>query len=162
MAGRFFANVIRDGKVIYKDEIGSPNVVVDEGRNHMLATEFLQAASVPTWYIGIYINTVSPVASYTAASVVATAGETEAYDEADRLTWVPVADGPNIKVDNSDSPAIFNINGNVTVRGAFLTSVNTKSSTSGTLMACANFGTPRALVAADQLVITYEIASTSA
>lgn len=161
MAGRFFANVYRDGKLLYKDEIGSPNVVVDEGRNHMLATEFAGGGVVPTWYIGIYTGTFSPDVSLTAAAITATATESEAYTESDRVEWIEVADTGNVKIDNSASPAVFNINGNVTIRGAFLVSVNTKSSQSGTLMACANFGTARALVNLDQLVVTYEIASTS-
>ena len=162
-AGRFYASVIRDGKVIYKDEIGATNTVVNEGLNHMLATEFAQGTVIPTWYIAPFTNDYVVLSTDTAASIVANAGETSAYDEANRVDWVEVADQPNVKMTNTASQATFTINSGITAYGAFLISTNTKGSATGTLMAGTKFtGGARALVAADQLVVTYEISATSA
>jgi hypothetical protein len=45
-------------------------------------------------------------------------------------------------VTNTASPAVFNINDTATVGGAFLTSANDKSGTTGTLFSAADFGGP--------------------
>jgi len=60
-------------------------------------------------------------------------------------------------IDNSGSVAAFSINGTTTVGGAFLTSDDTKSGTTGTLFSAADFEAPgdRAVVNGDTLNVTY-------
>jgi hypothetical protein len=60
---------------------------------------------------------------------------------------------------NSASPASFNINATATVGGAFLTSNNTKSGTTGTLFSAADFGAPgdRSVANGDVLNVTYTL-----
>jgi hypothetical protein len=165
MSGRFYANVYRDGELIHKDEIGSPNIVTDEGLNHMLSVAFNQGTPNTTWYIAPFLNDITPLATDTAAGIVARAGETEAYDETNRVEWDEQADLANVKMSNDDAlggvEAKFTMNASVTVRGAMLMSAIGKSAVTGVCMAVAKFGTARALIAADELVVTYEIAATS-
>ena len=60
---------------------------------------------------------------------------------------------------NSASPASFSINATATVGGAFLTSNNTKSGTTGTLYSAADFGSPgdRSVASGDVLTVTYTL-----
>jgi hypothetical protein len=53
---------------------------------------------------------------------------------------------------------VFSINGTTVVGGAFLTSSNTKSGTTGTLFSAADFQAPgdRSVVAGDVLNVTYQ------
>jgi hypothetical protein len=60
-------------------------------------------------------------------------------------------------ITNSASAATFTINGTVTVGGAFLTSDNTKSGTTGILFSASDFAAPgdRAVVSGDTVTVTY-------
>ena len=62
----------------------------------------------------------------------------------------------NQTVTNSPSPAAFSVNGSATVGGAFITSSNTKSGTSGTLLCAAAFtGGNRTVADGDTINVTY-------
>jgi hypothetical protein len=52
---------------------------------------------------------------------------------------------------------VYTINGTTTVGGAFLTSSNTKSGTTGTLFSAVDFSAPgdRSVVANDTVTVTY-------
>jgi mevalonate kinase len=60
-------------------------------------------------------------------------------------------------ITNSASVAVFSINATTTIAGAFLSSDNTKSGTTGVLFSVANFASPgdRAVVSGDTLNVTY-------
>jgi hypothetical protein len=60
-------------------------------------------------------------------------------------------------ISNSGSPAVYTINGTTTVGGAFLTSDNTKSGTTGTLFSAVDFSAPgdRAVVSGDTITVSY-------
>jgi hypothetical protein len=61
-------------------------------------------------------------------------------------------------VTNSASPAVFNINASATVGGAFLTSNNTKSGTTGVLFSAADFTSgDRSVITGDILNVTYTL-----
>jgi hypothetical protein len=63
---------------------------------------------------------------------------------------------------NSASPAVFNINATATVGGAFLTSDNAKSGTTGTLFSASDFTTgDRSVVSGDTLNVTYTFSLTA-
>ena len=91
------------------------------------------------------------------------AGWTEvvAYSQATRPACTfgtPTTANPSVAT-NSASPATFSINGTTTVGGAFLTSNNTKSGTTGTLYSAADFSAPgdRSVVSGDTLTVTYTL-----
>jgi hypothetical protein len=150
----------KDGNLKWEDE--APNLVVNEGLQDMNAKYFTGSAYTAAWYIGLYGAGASntPAAGDTMSSH---AGWTEvvAYSQATRPACTfgtPTTANPSVAT-NSASPASFSINGTTTVGGAFLTSNNTKSGTTGTLYSAADFSSPgdRAVVSGDTLSVTYTL-----
>ena len=140
----------------------APNLVVNVGLQDMNAKYFTGSAYTAAWYIGLYGSgaTNSPAAGDTMSSH---AGWTEvvAYSQATRPACTfgtPTTANPSVAT-NSASPATFSINATTTVGGAFLTSNNTKSGTTGTLYSAADFSAPgdRAVTNGDTLSVTYTI-----
>jgi hypothetical protein len=150
----------KDGNLKWEDE--APNLVVNVGLQDMNAKYFTGSAYTAAWYIGLYGSgaTNSPAAGDTMSSH---AGWTEvvAYSQATRPACTfgtPTTANPSVAT-NSASPASFSINGTTTVGGAFLTSNNTKSGTTGTLYSAADFSAPgdRSVVSGDTLSVTYTL-----
>jgi hypothetical protein len=138
----------------------SKNLVVNVGLQYMAGSALTATTQITTWYLGLYGSGASntPAAGDTMSSH---AGWTEVvpYSNANRVTATLAAAtlaNPSV-VTNSASPAVFNINATSTVGGAFLTSSNTKSGTTGTLFSAADFGSPgdRSVVSGDTLSVTY-------
>jgi hypothetical protein len=144
-----------------KWEAKSHNLVVNVGLQDMNTKYFSGSSYTATWYIGLYgaASSNNPAASDTMSSH---AGWTEvvAYSQATRpqcnFGTATTAD-PSV-IDNSGSVAVFSINGTTTVGGAFLTSNNTKSGTTGTLFSAADFQAPgdRSVASGDTLNVTYQ------
>lgn len=149
----------KDGNLKWKDE--SHNLVVNVGLQDMNAKYFSGSAYTAAWYIGLYGSgaTNNPAASDTMSSH---AGWTEvtAYSQATRpaCTFGTATTADPSVISNSASVAVFSINGTTTVGGAFLTSNNTKSGTTGTLFSAADFSSPgdRSVVSGDTLNVTYQ------
>lgn len=149
----------KDGNLKWEDQ--KHNLVVNAGLQDMNTKYFKGAAYTAAWHIGIYGAAASnnPAAGDTAASH---AGWTEItpYSNATRPTatfgTATTAD-PSV-IDNSGSPAQFNINATSTVGGAFLISDNTKGGTAGVLFSASDFAAPgdRNVASGDTLNITYE------
>jgi hypothetical protein len=148
----------KDGNLKWSAE--SKNLVVNVGLQYMAGTALTSVTQITTWYIGLYGAGASnnPAAGDTMASH---AGWTEVvpYSNANRVTATfatATTANPSV-VTNSASPATFNINATATVGGAFLTSNNTKSGTTGTLFSAADFSSPgdRSVVSGDVLSVTY-------
>ena len=148
------------GNLKWEDE--APNLVVNVGLQDMNAKYFTGSAYTAAWYIGLYGSgaTNSPAAGDTMSSH---AGWTEvvAYSQATRPACTfgtPTTANPSVAT-NSASPATFSINATTTVGGAFLTSNNTKSGTTGTLYSAADFSAPgdRAVTNGDTLSVTYTL-----
>ena len=148
----------KDGNL--KWEADSKNLVVNVGLQYMAGTALTSVTQITTWYLGLYGAGASntPAAGDTMSSH---AGWTEIvpYSNANRVTAVlatATTANPSVAT-NTASPAVFNINATATVGGAFLTSSNTKSGTTGTLFSAADFGSPgdRSVVSGDTLSVTY-------
>ena len=119
-----------DGNLIAQDTFY--NLVVTEGLNHSIDTQFNGSAYTASWYVGITGGTPSFAAGDTMSSH---AGWTEvtAYDETTRQT-LTLSSASSGSADNSASKAVFTINANgTTVGGAFIVTDNTKGGTTGTL-----------------------------
>jgi hypothetical protein len=145
-----------------KWEADAPNLVVNGGLQDMNAKYFTGSSYTAAWYLGLYgaAASNSPAAGDTMSSH---AGWTEvvAYSQATRPACTfgtPTTANPSVAT-NSASPATFSINGTTTVGGAFLTSNNTKSGTTGTLYSAADFSAPgdRSVVSGDTLSVTYTL-----
>jgi hypothetical protein len=145
-----------------KWEADAPNLVVNGGLQDMNAKYFTGSAYTAAWYLGLYGAGASntPAAGDTMSSH---AGWTEVtdYSQATRPACTfgtPTTANPSVAT-NSASPATFSINGTTVVGGAFLTSDNTKSGTTGTLYSAADFSAPgdRSVVSGDTLSVTYTL-----
>jgi hypothetical protein len=148
----------KDGNLKWTAE--SKNLVVNVGLQDMNTQYFKGSSYTAAWYIGLYGAAASnnPAAGDTMSSH---AGWTEntGYSNANRPTatfgTATTAD-PSV-IDNSASPASFNINATSTVGGAFLTSSSTKGGSTGILFSAADFQSPgdRAVSNGDTLNVTY-------
>ena len=136
----------KDGRQKWVEEF--ENLVVTAGLNKYLDATLKTGLASPAWYVGLK-GSGSVVAGDTLASH---AGWSEITPySGNRPAWTPgtISSG---SVDNSASKAVFNINADTTVYGAFLASVNT--GTSGTLLGGGDFSSSRAVLNGDTLNVT--------
>lgn len=159
-AGGVFRIQCRDREGNIKWEEQSHNLVVNEGLQDMNAKYFTGSGYTALWYLGLYgpASSNNPSAGDT---MLSHGGWTEvtSYSQATRPQCVfgtPTTADPSVAT-NSASPAIYSINGTMTVGGAFLTSNNTKGGTTGILFSAADFSSPgdRSVVSGDTLTVTY-------
>lgn len=158
IGGVFTVEHIRDGVLI--DTWTSKNLVCNEGLNHVLNTEFNGTTQVGTWYVGLFEGNYTPVSTVTAATITAASTECTAYDETVRQTYVEASATAQVTT-NSASKATFTMNATKTIYGAFLVSASAKSATTGVLFAATQFTASKAVVATDQLLVTYTITASS-
>ena len=152
--GRFSHNVYHaDGSE--EGWITDPNLVCNEGLDHILDVVFHGATQVDPWYIGIFEGNYTPVAGVTASSVTADSTESTAYDESTRVEYNEAA-ASSQSITNSANTADFTMNATKTIYGAFVGSASAKSATTGTLMAISRFSSSRDVVATDVLSIIYQ------
>jgi len=150
----------KDGNLKWTAE--SRNLVVTAGLKYMAGSALTSITQITTWYLGLITGPGSGTTIAAADTMASHAGWTEFvnYSNANRVTATlatATTATPSV-VTNTASPAVFNINGaGGTVAGAFLTSANDKSGTTGTLFSAADFGSPgdRVVVNGDTLSVTY-------
>lgn len=145
-----------DGEVKWIDEFD--NLVVNAGLNDVLDKYLKGSAYTAAFYVGLTAATPTFAAADTMASH---AGWTEsaAYSQANRptLTLGAVA---SQSVDNSASKAQFSINATATIGGAFVTTNNTKSGSTGTLYGGGAFAEGnRSVVSGDTLNVTVTLSA---
>lgn len=155
--GMFHVEHIRDGRVI--DEFDIHNLVTNQGLNYVLGAALTSTTQLTTWYLAPFEGNYTPVATDTAASIVANSTENTTYTSSTRVAWTGVTASQNST--NSAAVATFTFNATKTIYGAFMISSNAKSSVSGTLLAAAQFASPKAVVNTDQLLLTYSFAASS-
>ena len=149
----------KDGNLKWED--AAKNLVVNVGLQDMNEKYFKGSSYTAAWYIGLVQGPASGN-TYAAGDTLDThAGWTEdtSYSGGNRATatfgTATTAD-PSV-IDNSGSVAVFSITGTATIAGAFLTDVQSNSSTSGLLFSVSNFtGGDRAVISGDTLNVTYE------
>ena len=156
--GVYHGQIVRDGKII--DEFESPNLVVNEGLNHLLSIELAAGTQITNWSLGIFEGNYTPVATVTAATITSASTECTAYTQTTRQAWTPGSVSSQA-VSNSASPATFTFNATKTIYGAFLVSNSAKSSTSGVLFSASAFGTSKPVTSGDQLLLTYSFSVSS-
>lgn len=156
--GKFFVEHY-DANGVLKGKYEVPNGITDEGIHYLENTGFRAVAQITTWYIGI-IDNASFTAVADADTMASHAGwiESTAYTNSpdNRATWSPGA-AASRQITNGTT-ADFSINATVTLKGIFITSVNTKGGTTGTLWSTALFGSNVNVVNGDTLKITYTLA----
>lgn len=140
------------GNLKWSEEI--KNLVVTVGKNMMLNEMFTGSNYSAAWYLGLVDGASSP--TYNAAdTMLSHAGWAEftSYSNATRPapSWGAASSGSK-----ATTATAFNINGSGTVAGAFMTTDNVISGTSGTLYSAGNFsGGSRIVASGDTLNVTY-------
>lgn len=158
VGGVFHCELFRKGELI--DEWDSHNLIVNQGLDHVLRTEFTGSSQISQWYMAPFTNNYVPVGTDTAASFPGSAGETTAYTGSTRVAYTGVETGQ--QVTNAASPASFTFTADLSIYGAFLISSSAQGSTSGTLFAASQFAAPKAVANTDVLLMTYAIGAASA
>ena len=148
----------RDGRLV--DEWECHNIIPTEGLNHFLSATVGAGSQVTTWYVGIFEGNYTPIAGDTMATFVASSTESTAYAEAARPAFVD-STAAGGATSNSSSKAEFTMNATKTIYGAFLSSVTTKSATSGVLLSAAKFSTAKVVDSGDILRVTVTLTLTS-
>lgn len=159
----------RDGKLISDGHPESPNIFTTVGMGRLLDIMFWETAKAASkiWYVGIFKANVTPALGDTAAAKLGAAGdylECQDADYDDPLTNKPsynTATTAIATITNSANKAAFVMDASITVYGAFLSSEAAKTATSGYLMCGKKFAASRAVIADDELSVTYTITTTS-
>jgi hypothetical protein len=143
-----------DGTVADEFDIG--NAATTLGLNYLLDAGFRAVTPITTWYISL-INDSGFSAVSAGDTMSSHAGWTELtnYTESTRPQWSPAAASGGI-VQNTTAIS-FTISGARTVRGLFVTSVNTKGGTTGTLWATAVEAAGRALTDTQVFQVVYQV-----
>ena len=132
------------------------NLVVNQGLQDLNTKYFKGSAYTAAWYLGLVTGPGSGT-TFAATDTLASKAWTEDTNysgnrKAVSFGTATTAD-PSV-IDNSASPAVFNINNTTTVAGAFLASV--ASGTSGILFSAGDFtGGDKVVANGDTLNVTY-------
>jgi len=150
-----------DGNLKWEDSI--KNLVVNVGKANILSVYLGAGTQTTTWYMGLVDNT--GYTAYNAADTMSShAGwsESVAYSNSTRPTvtfGTATASGGGAGSAGTGSivstAVTFTINASATIQGAFLTTDNTKSGTTGTLYSAGSFASSRAVISGDSLLVTY-------
>jgi hypothetical protein len=164
--GGVFAVECRDAEGNLKWTEEFPNLVVNAGLQYANTQVFKGVTYTATWYMGL-VNGPGAGNTYLAANTMAShAGWTEnvAYTQSARPTMAfGTASTADPSVIATSSPVVFTMNASATIAGAFVTTENTKSGTTGTLFSVGNFTVgDRGVVSGDTLNVTYTFSADAA
>ena len=152
--GKYTIQHIRDGKVL--SEFDVDNGIVNVGKNKLLDVMFGAVAAISPWYLGLVDN--ASFSAFAAADTMAShAGwiENDDYGEATRPEWT---EGAAASQSITNATAVtFTMNATATIKGIFVTSVDTKNGTTGTLWSTAAFNSTVAVQNGDLLKVTYTV-----
>lgn len=144
------------------------NTFTTEGMAYLLNIIFhdIEKPASHIWYVGLFKNNVTPALADTATKLGSgnTYGECQDADYDDPLTNRPgytTEDTTTAVISNVNSKAHFVMNASITVYGAFLTNTAAKTDSSGVLMCAKRFGTARAVIADDEIYVTYQVTTTT-
>lgn len=166
VGGVFEFELVRDGKTI--DVWKQENIVTNEGLDHMLDIHLDDKTRTTIWYIGLYSNTVTPLATHTYTSIGGTFTELSNthYTPTVRPTWTPDAAGSvDGAFSNTEARATFTFITGATVSGALFVSHNVKgdatSNSAYVLFAGSAHSPARTVLTDDELLVKYSFAATS-
>jgi len=164
--GMVTAEHFRDGALLHKQT--GKNTFTTSGMAKMLNVMFhdISKTAANIWYVGIFKNNITPALGDTASKLGSgnAFGECQDADYDDPLTNRPsyvTEDTTTAVISNVNSKAHFVMAGSITVYGAFLSDAAAKTASTGTLMCAKRFGTPRAVIADDEIYVTYQITATT-
>ena len=163
--GGVFAVECRDAEGNLKWTEEFPNLVVNTGLQYANTQVFKAITYTATWYMGLVAGPGSGNTYLAGNTMAIHAGWTEnvGYSQTARPTMsfgtASTAD-PSVIVSTA---TVFTMNATATVAGAFLTTDNTKSGTTGTLFSVGNFTVgDRPVISGDTLNVTYTFSADAA
>lgn len=142
------------------------NLTVNQGLNDLLSKYFKGSSYTAGWFVSLIDN-----ASFSALAAGDTAAQINGTNGWIEVSYVSNATRPALtlgsvsgeSVDNSASPAAFNINGGGgTLNGAFVVSSSVLAGTSGVLYGEASFSSTRAVTSGDTVNVTVTLTAASA
>lgn len=143
------------------------NTFTTEGMARLLNIVFRAQATEAAIYVGIFKNNVTPAVGDTAAAKLGAAGTYGECQDADydspatnRPAYVMASTATAVAT-NAASKATFVMAAGITVYGAFLASSQAKTATTGTLFCAKAFASSRAVIADDELAVTYQLTCTT-
>ena len=153
--------VEQDGKVIMQEEVH--NLMPADMITYILNAALRSGAQYGTYYLSLFENNYTPLANDTMTSFIAACGENTTYTTTgtNRLTLTlpaPVAGS----ITTSASPNSFDFTGAATIRGAFISTGQTRGSTTGLLVSAALFPSPFTLANLGSLRVPVGFALVSA
>jgi len=153
-----------DGNLKWEEEF--PNLVVNTGLQNINTQFFKGVTYTATWYLGLVTGPGSGNTYLAANTMASHAGWTEnvSYSQSARPTMVfGTASTADPSVIATSTPVVFTMNASATIAGAFVTTDNTKSGTTGTLFSVGNFTVgDRGVVSGDTLNVTYTFSADAA
>lgn len=164
--GHVWTEHFRNGELIHACDQGG-NTFTTEGMARILNIVFRAQATEAAIYCGIFKGNVTPAVGDTAAAKLGSAGTYQECQDADydnpatNRPAYTMADTTTAVATNSASKAEFTIAASITVYGAFLASSQAKTATTGTLFCAKKFASSRAVIADDELALTYQITVTT-
>jgi hypothetical protein len=145
----------KEGNVKWKER--TPNLVVNQGLDHILDITFMGGSPYSNFYIGLLSDNPTITADDTLDSHSGWSEITD-YTEGERQEFVESVSGQTI--DNSGNLATFSINNAAVIGGSFITSAST--GTTGILMAASAFSNGEKNVSdGDTLEVMYEFRASS-
>lgn len=156
-SGFFLLTVTRKGKIIHEEVF--KNASTTQGKNYLLDAGFRNTGTTALWYISLVDK--ASFSTFALADTSASHGgwiEFQDYTEAVRQTWVKSAASGGIM--SASSAAQFTIAAvapSTFLKGAFITSLNTKGGTTGFLWATGQFAEDIPIQEDDILNLTYFI-----
>ncbi len=138
----------------------SDNLVVTEGLDYIVGVALKAVTRIDNWYIAPFSGAVSVQATWTAANFTSNSTEVTGYVSATRPAWTggSVSSGA---VDSFASKASFEASSSITIRGAGMISVSTKSATTGTLLGASRFASDKVLDTGEILDVGYGLTITA-
>ena len=144
----------KDGNLKWEEPFH--NLVVNQGLQDLNTKYFKGSAYTAAWYLGLVTGPGSGT-TFAATDTLASKAWTEDTNYSGSrkaVTFGTATTADPSVIDNSASPAVFNINNTTTVAGAFLASVS--SGTSGILFSAGDFtGGDKIVANGDTLNVTY-------
>jgi hypothetical protein len=144
-----------DGQKKWEDEFH--NLVVNQGLQDLNTKYFKGSTYTAAWYLGLITGPGSGTTYNAGDTLTSHAGWTEDTNYSGSrkaVTFGTATTADPSVIDNSASPAVFNINNTTTVAGAFLATV--ASGTSGILFSEGDFtGGDKVVANGDTLNVTY-------
>jgi hypothetical protein len=154
LTGHYKIELLENGKVIETRE--GHNDIVNEGLDNILDVMFNAATQVDPWFVGLIDGSGSQTLA-NSDTLPSHAGwaELTSYDETTRVGWNPAA-AASQQVANG-TQMTFTMNATDSIHGIFIASDGTKGGTTGILWATAAFASELAVVATNEVKITYTV-----